>query len=60
MAAVNITYTNQKPVELSPIVNDKINNTFDPVELLKHTAVEPLKIHLMRTQRSALHAMVPS
>lgn len=43
MAAVNITYTNQKPVELSPIVNDKINNTFDPVELLKHTAVEPLR-----------------
>ena len=40
---VNIQYTNQKPVDLSPIVNDKINDPFDPVMLLKHTAVEPLR-----------------
>ena len=41
-----ITIQNNKPVEISPIVHDKVNKTFDPLALLQECMVEPLKTPL--------------
>lgn len=44
-----ITIQNNKPVEITPILHDKVNKAFDPLALLQECMVEPLHTQLMPT-----------
>ena len=45
--AVNITITNNKPVDLVPVTHDKLNQDFDAISLIKEIAVDPIRTPLV-------------